>query len=414
MLAQERARTQELEQQLAARADEQRLLAQERARTQELEQQLAARADEQKLLAQERARTQELEQQLVARADEQKLLAQERARTQELEQQLAARQNDQKLVAQERARSQELEQQLAARADERKLLAQERARNQELEQQLAARADEQILLAQERVRTQELEKQLSIRRSGRKLVAPETSDNLEAEPRPAEAPLPSAPGPLWQYKSKILVMSGVLLLLFAGAAGYAVFSSHSPDTVASQTAAKAVAPPARSIAPVAVDPAKVGARAAEEANRRDASAQRQAEEQRLADAAAAKAAEEEARLSAEPREADLGMTYSDRQKLQVALSSLGFDVGGIDGRFGPRTRQMIWAWQIKIGDISTGFFTAAQKKALLSEGAPAIAKWEDEQRRTSDEKQRRAIGVQYLPPPDWSGTLVAGQRVLRD
>ncbi|MFI5029379.1 MAG: peptidoglycan-binding protein [Reyranellales bacterium] len=68
------------------------------------------------------------------------------------------------------------------------------------------------------------------------------------------------------------------------------------------------------------------------------------------------------------------MTYRDRQKLQVALSSLGFDVGAIDGAFGPRTRQMIRAWQIKSGNISTGFFTAAQKNALLSESAPAIAK----------------------------------------
>ena len=100
------------------------------------------------------------------------------------------------------------------------------------------------------------------------------------------------------------------------------------------------------------------------------------------------------------------MTNTDRQKLQVALSSLGFDIRGIDGTFGPRTRQIIGAWQIKSGDISTGFLTAAQKKALLSEGASAIAKWEDE--------QRRAIGVQYLPPPDWSGRLGTGQRALRD
>jgi putative peptidoglycan binding protein len=204
-------------------------------------------------------------------------------------------------------------------------------------------------------------------------------------------------------------MSGVLLLLFAGAAGYAVFSSHSLDTVASQTAAQALAPPAPSTVPVAVDPAEVRARAAAETNRREAAAQRQAEEQRLADAAAAKAAEEEAKRSAEPGEADLRMTYTDRQKLQVALSSLGFDVRGIDGTFGPRTRQMIQAWQNKRGDISTGFFTAAQKQALMSEGAPAIAKWEDEQRRlakwedeqrrASDEKQSRAISVQYLPTP---------------
>ena len=163
-------------------------------------------------------------------------------------------------------------------------------------------------------------------------------------------------------------------------------------------------------APAAVEPAEISARAAEEASRREAAAQRQAEEQRLADEAAArerlqreqaaaKAAEEEARRSAEPGEADLRMTYRDRQKLQVALTSLGFDVGGIDGTFGSRSRQMIAAWQTKNGDISTGFFTAAQKKALLSEGAPAIAKWEDEQRRAYAEEQRRLQQQQQQPPP---------------
>jgi hypothetical protein len=68
---------------------------------------------------------------------------------------------------------------------------------------------------------------------------------------------------------------------------------------------------------------------------------------------------------------------------------------------------MIAAWQTKNGDISTGFFTAAQKKALLSEGAPAIAKWEDEQRRAHAEEQRRAYAEeqrrlqqqQQQPPP---------------
>ena len=68
-LTQERARIQALEQQLAVRRDDQKLLAQERARIQALEQQLAAREDEQKLLAQERARNQALEQQLAVRRD---------------------------------------------------------------------------------------------------------------------------------------------------------------------------------------------------------------------------------------------------------------------------------------------------------------------------------------------------------
>ena len=69
MLTRERARIQALEQQLAAREDEQKLLAQERARNQELEQQLAAREDEQKALTRERARNQALERQLAARRD---------------------------------------------------------------------------------------------------------------------------------------------------------------------------------------------------------------------------------------------------------------------------------------------------------------------------------------------------------
>ena len=82
-----------------------------------------------------------LEQQLAAREDEQKLLAQERARSQALEQQLAAREDEQKLLAQERTRSQALEQQLAAHEDEQKLLVQERTRSQALKRQLAARRD---------------------------------------------------------------------------------------------------------------------------------------------------------------------------------------------------------------------------------------------------------------------------------
>src|SRR5918995_224693 len=120
-------------------AANQESLAQERVRSQDLEKQLAARGDSDKLLAQERARIEDLEKQLAARGDSDKLLAQERARSQELGKQLAARGDNDKLLARERARVQELEKQLAARGDNDKLLAQERARSQELEMQLAAR-----------------------------------------------------------------------------------------------------------------------------------------------------------------------------------------------------------------------------------------------------------------------------------
>jgi hypothetical protein len=92
----------------------------------------------QELLAKERRRSKELEQELATRQNDHQLLAQERERSKGLEQQLAARQNDQESLAQERERSKGLEQQLAARQIDQQLLAQERDRIKELEQQLAA------------------------------------------------------------------------------------------------------------------------------------------------------------------------------------------------------------------------------------------------------------------------------------
>jgi hypothetical protein len=207
-LAQERARNQALEQQLAARQDELKMLAQERARNQALEQQLAARADEQKSLAQERARNQALEQQLAARQDELKMLAQERARNQALEQQLAARGDEQKLLAQERARNQELEQQLAARRDDQRLLAQERTRIQALEQQLAARGDEQKLLAQERTRNQELELQLAVRGD----TTPDRDRSTTESPSDRPALMPTAPEAPENLEAARLIAQARLLL----------------------------------------------------------------------------------------------------------------------------------------------------------------------------------------------------------
>src|SRR5918995_1166924 len=203
-LAQERVRSQDLEKQLAARGDSDKLLAQERARIEDLEKQLAARGDSDKLLAQERARSQELGKQLAARGDNDKLLARERARVQELEKQLAARGDNEKLLAQERSRIQELEKQLAARGDNDKLLAQELARSQELEKQLAARGDNDQLLAQERARSQELEMQLATRQHvtpahGHNVIA-SLSDTSHPTPPPtnesATPPLPRSDKPV--------------------------------------------------------------------------------------------------------------------------------------------------------------------------------------------------------------------------
>lgn len=236
------------------------------------------------------------------------------------------------------------------------------------------------------------------RQTQRTIIMP--APEVTPAPAPAVAPVQvptQVPAQARHYKPMVLAAAAVSLLVVGGGAGYAVFAPRAPDAVAS--------PPASA-------PAATPARASDEANRQAAEARRLAEEQRLAEEAAArererlqaeqaaaKAAEEEARARAEPGEAELKLTNRDRQKLQVALLSLGFDVGGIDGTFGPRSRQTIAAWQSKNGDVSTGFFTAAQKASLLAEGAPAIAKWEDAQRRAYAEEQRRQQQQQAPPPP---------------
>ena len=235
---------------------------------------------------------------------------------------------------------------------------------------------------------------------------------MPAAPAPAEAPASStiqppiqtlaptlapAPAKTGHYKPMALAAAAVALLVVGGGAGYAIFAPRAPDAVAPSLPATA---------------APAAPRANEEASRQAAEARRQAEEQRLAEEAAArererlqaeqaaaKAAEEEARARAEPGEAELKLTNRDRQKLQVALLSLGFDVGGIDGTFGPRSRQTIAAWQTKNGDIATGFLTAAQRASLMTDAAPAIAKWEEAQRRAYAEEQRRLQQQQQQAPP---------------
>ncbi len=49
---------------------------------------------------------------------------------------------------------------------------------------------------------------------------------------------------------------------------------------------------------------------------------------------------------------------------------------------------MIAAWQQKSGTPATGFISAAQRDDLFRSAAPAIARWEEEQRKLDDEKKR--------------------------
>jgi len=131
--------------------------------------------------------------------------------------------------------------------------------------------------------------------------------------------------------------------------------------------------------------------AEDEAKRQAAvEAQRQAQEaaKRKAEAeAAARAGEADAKKAAEAAEAGLRLSQRDRQRLQVALTSLGFDTRGADGVFGPRSREMIAAWQRSRALPSTSYLAAAQQQALLREAAPAITRYEDEQKKLEEQKK---------------------------
>ena len=147
---------------------------------------------------------------------------------------------------------------------------------------------------------------------------------------------------------------------------------------------------------IVVPPVPPPDRAAEQA-RIQAEAERQKAEQEATARAARQKAEEETRQSAaamdkkaaEAAEAMLRLTPSDRQKAQVALTSLGFNTGGTDGAFGPRSREMIATWQKSINQPATGFLTATQQQDLLRQAAPAVARFEEEQRK-AEEARRKA------------------------
>jgi serine/threonine protein kinase len=120
---------------------------------------------------------------------------------------------------------------------------------------------------------------------------------------------------------------------------------------------------------------------AEAKQKADAEARQKAD----ADAAALKAAE--------AAETALKLSLPDRTRIQVALTSLGFDTHGADGVFGPRSREMILGWQQARKQPATGFLTAAQQQALLSEAAPALARYDDDQRKAEAAARARAAAA---------------------
>ena len=68
-------------------------------------------------------------------------------------------------------------------------------------------------------------------------------------------------------------------------------------------------------------------------------------------------------------EEELGLDRAARRRIQQGLPSAGFNPGGADGLFGPRTRVAIRGWQSSRGARPTGYLDGAAVKALRSAGA---------------------------------------------
>ena len=159
------------------------------------------------------------------------------------------------------------------------------------------------------------------------------------------------------------------------------------------------------------DQRKAEAEAATRRQADEAQAKAQAEREKAETEAKIKAeADKEAAAAtklkeeAETAEKALRLEQADRQRLQVALTSLGFDTRGNDGVFGPRSREMIAAWQKKAVAPATGFLTAAQRDELLRTAAPAVASWEEERKKAEEQKKleddkKKSEAIQAMAPP---------------
>ncbi len=111
---------------------------------------------------------------------------------------------------------------------------------------------------------------------------------------------------------------------------------------------------------------------------------KQAETEALAAANKTAAGMAKPNEDAETAEKRLHLAPADRRRLQVALTSLGFDTRGDDGVLGPRSREMIARWQTARHQPATGFMTRAQQQALLKEADATLASY-DEQRKAAEE-----------------------------
>ena len=80
----------------------------------------------------------------------------------------------------------------------------------------------------------------------------------------------------------------------------------------------------------------------------------------------------EARCAKQDQQPREGADQVARRKIQSALAAQGFNSGPSDGKFGPRTRAAIKAWQRANGYTPTGRLTRKQTRALKTARTPSV------------------------------------------
>lgn|GEM_PF-2685022 len=133
-----------------------------------------------------------------------------------------------------------------------------------------------------------------------------------------------------------------------------------------------------------------------------------------ADTAARRAADEETRRNAETAESAQRLQEVDRQRVQIALTSLGYDTRTTSGTWDGRTREMISAWQRATSRPVSGFLPADQMQALLGQASFAIGRFDEELRakaaidqaaRNKKEAAERAAALQIERAEKWQAYI---------
>ena len=130
------------------------------------------------------------------------------------------------------------------------------------------------------------------------------------------------------------------------------------------------------------------------------------------DSGGTSAADGESGANAQAAEDAVALSRAQRRQIQETLTAKGFDPGGADGAFGPRTRAAIRGWQDDTGEDTTGYLTEQQARVLLEgeskdesegEGQAALLEGESEGKDESENAVPAAVALLPMCPDGTEG-----------